>query len=478
MLKKLFIILLCLTFTACSSGVKKNDGTPPDTELIPVAGTIPELTITCNTTDTESVYTSQDHIQVSNDSYIELNTALENWQSEYLDYSETIQWLEETAQESYTNLYLRSELKPARVDNMVLSLFESCNINSGGAHPNTVYNSVTFDVSSGDILQLEDIVYDYEDFKESASEYIIEYLENSIYADGMWEDYTDIVSEFDEEVFNWTLSAYGINFYYEAYTLGSYAMGPVHIYLPFSEFEDCMKPEYFNISSNCIVSGFDVLFQQNIYLPYNDDIIEFESETISEYEHRISCGNDSEIISCSYYLSDNYFFYNNSWYAAITIDTASADYKTLIYKLDNNSLELTDDIDAYFIEGIISFNSTSLASHVNILGTYNMTKNYYIDESGQLHTDDELYTIVLDNFVKELKNTVELPVTIEGQETTLPVGSSLYVYQTDGESVVYLYVSDLDAVAELKVEKSEDGYSYTVNGISEYDCFETLPYSG
>lgn len=488
-MSKVKLFLLFITVSFCLSACKTNTGTsvsrPCQTDINDnkYAADL-ELSISRHYADTE-YSTSFDYIEVIDDKHNKLKNALADWQENDLNIDADIEMLDESLDYGIEPMYLGLDytIEIDRMDETVLSLFVDQFINGGGAHPNTVYSSINFDVKTGEVLSIRDVITDYDEFKEAASEYIIDKLDNSVFSDGLFEDSRDLIRQFDEDTFDWTISQYGLNIYYETYTLGSYAMGPVHINLPYNEFEGYMKSEYFDIAGDCVCKVFNSYFEQATLLPLGNDLLEVN---ISSYYsdgydtiYELSCGLDSTSLKGSYLCSEKLLFLDNVWYLAVTIDEASADYVTTLYRLEENQVTASDTIDAYYTHSTISAGKATMASDIYLMGTYTMERDYTI-EDGKFIPENDLYTLVSTDYVSELTTTRELPVIINGEDVLLPVGSKVQMYQTDAESVVYLYVIDIGVVAELEIEKQDTEYFYEIliDGISENEYFERLPYAG
>lgn len=488
-IKRTIILLfcLCLCSTACTIPIPDLTGaTPPETSTDieqDVINSDLKLSFSYKYADTTEVTNQLNYIEVIDEDHNALKESLKTWFENELNYEETINLMDEEAQLSDQYYYLYSKIDIIRMDNKVLSLFESCETFTGGVHPNIIYNTVNFDITNGVILTLNDVINDMDSFKQVASEYILDIIENTDYF--IFEGAKDIIKEFSEDTFEWNLSQYGLDIHYVTYALSDYASGPLHITLPYNEFKDYMNPEYFELSGDCVCSKYDYYDSSNnrILLPTKDGVIALNTEMdyADEYNwtYTISVGNDSETITnAARFTSLNFIRQNDIWYALVVIDTASADYQSILYRLTSDGIVETDRIDAQFTEGNISVNNYTLYTTIYILGTYFMEKEYYINDNGQFATEDELYTITATDYVSELVTKTELPVIIDGNEEILPAGSTVCMYQTDGESKVYLYIMDTAEIAELELSKSENTYSYVINGISEYDCFESLPYAG
>lgn len=504
-MSKIKFILLFLTVSFCLSACNNDTVTKqpsPDeygniesiinnTDIVDtIVGTDLQLSISRCYADTEYP-TAFDYIEVVDNDHDKLKAALSDWQENNRNIDEDIEMLDsfiEELEKDSLNLEIDSTFEIARMDNTVLSLFDERYVNGGGAHPNTYFTCVNFDVNTGEILSIKDIVKDYDEFKEAASTYIIDLLDNSVLAEGLFEDSRDFIKEFDEEKLDWTISQYGINLYFEAYALGSYAMGPIYISLPYNEFDDYMKPEYFEINGDCVCSVFNssplnYYFDQNTLLPTDDGVLEVKINSYySDYSdeiYEVSCGLDSTTLQCAYVCSEKLMFIDDIWYLAVTVDEASGDYVTTLYRLEEDKVTVSDTIGAYYTHGTASASKVTMASNIYLMGTYSMKKDYSI-EDGKFIPENDLYTLVSTDYVSELTTTRELPVSINGEDVLLPVGSKVRMDQTDAESVVYLYVIDTGEIAELQIEKQDTEYFYEIliDGISETEYFEMLPYAG
>ena len=70
-------------------------------------------------------------------------------------------------------------------------------------------------------------------------------------------------------------------------------------------------------------------------------------------------------------------------------------------------------------------------------------------------------------------------MTLEDAESTLPAGSHIVLTATDGETYVKFTIQETGQTGVLNVERNEtDYYKLTIDGMSEYECFEDLPYAG
>ncbi len=136
--------------------------------------------------------------------------------------------------------------KPKRIDKGVLSLCGSQMTISGAPHPNTVNVSVTYDLSSGNVLSFRDILtQEYSAPQLNAC--ILEALEPQ--SDHLYGYYEDIVRERFEgdlnSVENWYLSDSGLCIYFSPYDIAPYASGTILAEIPYEKLGGILKDAYF-----------------------------------------------------------------------------------------------------------------------------------------------------------------------------------------------------------------------------------------
>ena len=59
----------------------------------------------------------------------------------------------------------------------------------------------------------------------------------------------------------------------------------------------------------------------------------------------------------------------------------------------------------------------------------------------------------------------------------MPVGTKFYVRATDEETCVDLELED-GRKCRIAVRQSGDGWGFLIDGVSEEECFEFVPYAG
>lgn len=173
----------------------------------------------------------------------------------------------------------------------------------------------------------------------------------------------------------------------------------------------------------------------------------------------------------------------------ICYDLASHDFVTVVYDITGDEIVQCDKWDLTEIIGDeISVDKITLSHTFNVLGTNWCEKEYALDENGKLVTETEGYyfTPMLSEWW-EMRVIKELPVVIDGRETVINTGDHIVITGTnmkshmDLEGEIYLEVVETGETGTIFFEREMGEYGpgpYMIDGVSEYDYFEWLPYAG
>lgn len=157
-----------------------------------------------------------------------------------------------SAQEDYllvegdwTPYFFDISYTPTRLDQSVMSLFGNRLVYTGGAHPNGVTDSITYDLQTGDQLHLEDIlVEDYS--KDTLYNLVLRALEGK--ATELSYDYQEVLTQlfYDEEntVEDWYFSRSGLCFHFSPYAIAPYSSGTIIAELPYEDLTDLLRSQY------------------------------------------------------------------------------------------------------------------------------------------------------------------------------------------------------------------------------------------
>ncbi len=424
--------------------------------------------------------------------------------------SEAADYIKESAeyatdyQNDYTDSYCYNRFVTysiMRADAQVISLESLDSSYLGGAHGNYYYEGTTFDTMTGEELKIQDIVTDMPSFRLQATKDIDKYLQEN-YSDGLFEDYQDTVEQIweGEDGFNWYLNKSGIMVIFNPYAVGPYAMGSVTVPLPYSAYASYLNQDYTTpettsagngelaeetvtkIRTSRLEGGAQVNYGDlNVYMDQKNEFgggtltIELnEQKEQTEYFDRLC---DSQIL----YLEDGRVF------VLLVADHASDDYELFLYEVTDGKLKMTDQQDNLFLgDGSVSAGGRKngmlmLQKNVNVFGSYQCSMTYSIGDDGKLVPDEEFFQVDIDNYpYSVLTVTRELPVSVNGGQTTLQTGTQIRITGTNDAGIALFETTDGKVSGEIHYTEPEGDseFYHKINGITEDQYFESIPYAG
>ncbi len=424
--------------------------------------------------------------------------------------SEAADYIKESAeyatdyQNDYTDSYCYNRFVTysiMRADAQVISLESLDSSYLGGAHGNYYYEGTTFDTMTGEELKIQDIVTDMPSFRLQATKDIDKYLQEN-YSDGLFEDYQDTVEQIweGEDGFNWYLNKSGIMVIFNSYAVGPYAMGSVTVPLPYSAYASYLNQDYTTpettsagngelaeetvtkIRTSRLEGGAQVNYGDlNVYMDQKNEFgggtltIELnEQKEQTEYFDRLC---DSQIL----YLEDGRVF------VLLVADHASDDYELFLYEVTDGKLKMTDQQDNLFLgDGSVSAGGRKngmlmLQKNVNVFGSYQCSMTYSIGDDGKLVPDEEFFQVDIDNYpYSVLTVTRELPVSVNGGQTTLQTGTQIRITGTNDAGIALFETTDGKVSGEIHYTEPEGDseFYHKINGITEDQYFESIPYAG
>lgn len=427
-------------------------------------------------------------VKIVNDGFENLASSLSRWSEEQITPREE---LLESAKDHYdtvgekelfTNYYSDETISIGRIDSNIISLIGVFSEYSGGAHGMYGTAGYTYDVESGQELSLADLLTDEEAFYDAATEYITNALYEE-FGDGLFPDYQKTVEDHwtGEYGITYYLDASGIVIVYNPYDVGPYAMGEAHVTLPYGEFGAYINERYLpskgglvaHVPQNKDISAFlGTSGMLKIEVVENDD--EFNGITLIS-------GTDSHEISECEWFKDAYVIRPKEGKSllAISADYASDDYVTFVYDIADNSLQKCFELNGARITGQnLGNDRIELEMHLNVLGTYASDMLYAIEPDGTLTQTEELFQIApsVGSF-HELTLIKELPVTVNNENATLPKGSVITITSTNNVDTAY-FKSDDGTEGAISYTFNEEEWTHYIDGISEYEYFEMIPYAG
>ncbi len=426
-------------------------------------------------------------VSVEGDGYENLKRAVENWSLErgeelrsiYASLEETVKAELQYEEEFYGDSIWQS-VTTKRADSTVLSLSEESYQGSQGQFYKEGWN---FDAATGKKLVLADILSDAQSFTDAAKKRTVEELQKE-YSEDVSADFLMLTEKSWETMADtgWYLDASGIVLLLEDYTEGPYELRDVEIHLPYEDFRPYMKENYLPKNGDGVLS-FDVNQEIFVTLPESGKEIslmlyrEWDENEIDAIQY-IQLGESKKTLDSYVSIRDLYLVRNGQkLLCMVEVDVASDDFVTTIYDLSGGRIQQIAEIGASVDSGNINIHEVQMEFAIDLLGTYTGVKTYQITETGELQTEDTEYILHRNETV--LTTTVDLPVVLEGGESTLPAGSHIILTVTDGETYAKFVIQETGQTGVISVERdSEEYYHFRVNGMDEWECFEMLPYAG
>ncbi|MDE6363853.1 MAG: RsiV family protein [Lachnospiraceae bacterium] len=437
---------------------------------------------------------SADKVEVEGKDFDALNAALSaEWGGLAKDYEELLQTAKEhyeSEQENeyyFMNYYNSESVLAYRIDNRVASFCSLYNEYQGGAHGIYAFDGATFDVKSGKKLQLEDILSDAEGFYEKAVSYITQELEEH-YGDELFPEYQEVVEAdtFGETPVCWYLDNTGIVIQYSLYSVAPYVAGAPSVTLPYDVFADYIKAEYISPCSSIIAR---VTENEDMSRLLGIDgkvmIASAYDEDYGETKVTVLSGDSSETVGTFSRFVSGYAVKRTDGRSFVIFycDYASDDFVTYVYEVTDGKVQACDKLDGASFDGAylgtsgnyyLGTDAMSLFMHLDVFGSYAGSMKYQLTEAGKLVQTEEVFAV---DTPYELTVVKELPVTLAGAETTIPAGSVLKITGTDNAGTAYFRL-DSGETGTISYVRDKEQWQLLIDGVSENEYFELLPYAG
>lgn len=460
-------------------------------------------------------------IHVLNDGYEDLKETLnqyneENWQEVYRIYVENREFAKDETMQEYMDFYISRKIDVTRADENVLSFVNVENSFLGGAHGSYYENAEVFDAKTGKKLELADVVTDYDEVYS----YVLDYLEKNYEKEMFFEDYEEWIEEMFYEPngamaspLEWNMDVDGIKIRFNPYMIGPWVSGVFEVNIPYEDNEELFAEEYQPALAGGKIRKIkpEEMVKIDTDRDGDQEVIYFSASDMSdEYESSVTytCHEEEDLSgdvitkTVEYYgmFMDAYLVEvpdelseGESFYYLYMEFMAENDYRRLfVVDLNENELAKRKVFDAageseasVYGHPIMDSGQFALYSRVDMLGTYNGFKMYCVDENGMPVTTDEVTTLVSFGADWERILTSKRGLTVwmsengsdEKTEVKLPKGTKFKPRKTDGETMMEFELED-GRRCELQVKRNPEDYQYYIDGVSEYDCFEDLPYAG
>lgn len=410
-----------------------------------------------------------------------------------------------------------TECRVLRADNVLFSFIETNENYYGGAHGMYSVAGYAFDVDTGKNLSFTDIVVDETKIRDLIAEKLDEE-----YEDIFFDDIHTLIDQYDFNSLCWSISYFDVTLYFNPYDLGPYASGSQQVVFPFSEYADLFDEKYLSVPEQFVTQlSENEQFCMDVNGDGKNEDIGLSSKYLEDdcLSVLISVdGKETDSDSWSYRIDTYLIKVQNKVYLYL-FEHHENDYVTLkVYDFAKEDFVENDNANLYIPEKSnyeerdnISFcESTSpvfsnpgkvrMASRLETLSTYQGTKEYHVNESGMLVTDDDYYDVEVSFLIKTLEDIPCQIVSGEEMNTsesgTIPAGTFVKIisatedkvfvveaigYAPDENNDMYGFYEDDNTkynTEEIFCIQLDEEFGNTLNGRDVWELFDGLMYAG
>ena len=410
-----------------------------------------------------------------------------------------------------------TECRVLRADNVLFSFIETNENYYGGAHGMYSVAGYAFDVETGKNLSFTDIVVDETKIRDLIAEKLDEE-----YGDIFFDDIHTLIDQYDFNSLCWSISYFDVTLYFNPYDLGPYASGSQQVVFPFSEYADLFDEKYLSVPEQFVtqLSEYEQ-FCMDVNGDGKNEDIGLSSKYLEDdcLSVLISVdGKETDSDSRSYRIDTYLIKVQNKVYLYL-FEHHENDYVTLkVYDFAKEDFVENDDANLYIPEKSnfeerdnISFCESTgpvfsnpgkvrMASRLETLSTYQGTKEYHVNESGMLFTDDDYYDVEVSFLIKTLEDIPCQIVSGEEMNTsesgTIPAGTFVKIisatedkvfvveaigYAPDENNDMYGFYEDDNTqynTEEIFCIQLDEEFGNTLNGRDVWELFDGLMYAG
>ena len=410
-----------------------------------------------------------------------------------------------------------TECRVLRADNVLFSFIETNENYYGGAHGMYSVAGYAYDVETGKNLSFTDIVVDETKIRDLIAEKLDEE-----YGDIFFDDIHTLIDQYDFNSLCWRISYFDVTLYFNPYDVGPYASASQQVVFPFSEYADLFDEKYLSVPEQFVtqLSEYEQ-FCMDVNGDGKNEDIGLSSKYLEDdcLSVLISVdGKETDSDSRSYRIDTYLIKVQNKVYLYL-FEHHENDYVTLkVYDFAKEDFVENDNANLYIPEKSnfeerdnISFcESTSpvfsnpkkvrMASRLETLSTYQGTKEYHVNESGMLVTDDDYYDVEVSFLIKTLEDIPCQIVSGEEMNTsesgTIPAGTFVKIisatedkvfvvkavgYAPDENNDMYGFYEDDNTkynTEEIFCIQLDEEFGNTLNGRDVWELFDGLMYAG
>lgn len=190
------------------------------------------------------------------------------------------------------------------------------------------------------------------------------------------------------------------------------------------------------------------------------------------YAQDVDGDGTMEIFLCGDMCSDDYATWCLHYTPDVGLDPVPFEALARGYHAENEQM----DYGYGMITGA-SGASITLTGSQDVLGTWMMSRSFTL-KNGAFQMDEGLWTIPSPDWEYTiLKTARDLPASFENGAGTIPSGTEILILESDLQSIVYFEMQDGRRGSLEIAANTENGWGFFINGISEEECFEWIPYA-
>lgn len=387
--------------------------------------------------------------------------------------------------DSFTPYDLTVTAMPVRTDSSIFSYYEKTTV-TGGENDEVRVAAHTIDSKTGRELTLSKVISDTGLLPE-----LLAKRQKESYPDISDDAFEDLLGEYEDKDYVWTLGYDGITFYFvqedEVMTLTILR----------SEEKKLFRPVGATVPSSYAVGlSMSQKLTCDIENDGEADVLMIEGHEAEEYGYdgvTVTLNDKSARASfVSSSMIPTYVHTEDGDYIYLFC-TGDSDYQQLnIFGLDKGMPSYSGHVDnagrsRYYdaetdltSEALLTNpESFELTSNMDILSVYTAGRSYYVGENG-IPKSDETYYYVHSNLVLKSKKAISCSIVNErGRVTkknqTIKNGTKCTIYRTDGAKIVDLVLSD-DRIARVTVDSAN--WPQTIDGDDIQDLFDGVIFAG
>jgi hypothetical protein len=213
--------------------------------------------------------------------------------------------------------------------------------------------------------------------------------------------------------------------------------------------------------------------EENVTVYVLEDVGDRPEIQISVLSGGEACAVNEGFFNAAYYVD----FVGGKACVLLSMDAMSDDWWTAVYRMDGGATPVVTDEVSGYVERIDDA-SVTMVDNIDVLGTYAAQCEFSIGDGLELEpAGDGLWYVR--EYYEYITAVEELPVEMRSGSKytagTLAPGTAIQITATDNETVAYFIEQD-GSKGRLRFTREEG--TLFIDGMDEWDCFETLPYAG